>query len=94
MSICIGILILSDAKSAIIFEKAEISIYRTILHDGRRGAKNQILIHEESTGNTLQNLERKEMDQLILELGSSVEIFEDWEKKNISRRSIAKSLEL
>ena len=78
----------------VIFDKSEISVYKTILHQGRVSSTNEILIHENSTGNTLVNTDQKEIEELITELGAPIETLTDWEKKNKRQASITKSLDL
>ena len=63
-------LLVIDVFAEIIFQKEEIAIYREILHQGRGFAKGQILIHEESTGNTLQTIDHAEQIKLMEELNS------------------------
>tara|TARA_B100000579_G_scaffold436997_1_gene464766 strand:+ start:2256 stop:2849 length:594 start_codon:yes stop_codon:yes gene_type:complete len=87
-------LLILDVFAEIIFQKEEIDIYREILHQGRNFTKSQILIHEESTGNTLQNIDRSEQMKLMKELNSQEEIFNDWTDKNTNRQIITESLDL
>ena len=87
-------LLSSEVPAEIIFEKEEIAVYRTILHQGRLFTKNRILIHEHSTGDTLQAIAHEEKESLMKELNFPTEIFDDWKEKNSSRRKIAKSLNL
>ena len=83
-----------EAIPDVIFDKSEISVYQTILHQGRASSTNEILIHENSTGNTLANTNQEEIEELITELGAPIETLTDWEKKNKRQTSISKSLDL
>ena len=87
-------LLVLDVFAEIIFQKEEIAIYREIIRQGRGSAKTQILIHEESTGNTLQTISHAEQIKLMEELNSQEEMFNDWKDKNNSRQIITKSLDL
>ena len=87
-------LLVIDVFAEIIFQKEEIAIYREIVIQGRGSAKTQILIHEESTGNTLQTISHAEQIKLMKELNFQEEIFNDWKDKNNSRQIITKSLDL
>ena len=71
-------LLVLDVFAEIIFQKEEIAIYREILHKGRGTATGQILIHEESTGNTLNTISQAEQMRLTEELNSQEEIFNDY----------------
>ncbi|MEC9248679.1 MAG: hypothetical protein VX986_06625 [Pseudomonadota bacterium] len=82
------------AVSDVIFDKMEVSIYQTILHEGRVSSTNEILIHENSTGNALANTDQKEIEQLLKELGAPLETVNDWEKKNKRQVPITSSLDL
>ena len=87
-------LLAPDVFAEIIFQKEEVAIYREILHKGRGSARSQILIHEESTGNTLHTISHAEQMRLMEELNSQEEIFNDWKDKNSRRQIITKSLDL
>ncbi len=83
-----------DVFAEIIFQKEEVAIYREIINQGRSSQRGQILIHEESTGNTLQTISHAEQIKLMEELNSQEETFNDWKEKNNSRQIIKKSLDL
>ena len=80
-------LLAPDVFGEIIFQKEEVAIYREILHQGRGSARSQVLIYEESTGNTLHTIDHAEQTKLMEELNSQEEILNDWKEKN-SRRQI------
>ena len=82
-----------DVFGEIIFQKEEVAIYREILHQGRGSARSQVLIHEESTGNTLHTIDHAEQIKLMEELNSQEEILNDWKEQNSKRQIITKSCE-
>ena len=87
-------LLAPDVFGEIIFQKEEVAIYREILHQGRGSARSQVLIHEESTGNTLHAIGHAEQIKLMEELNSQEEILNDWKDKNSRRQTITESLDL
>ena len=87
-------LLAPDVFGEIIFQKEEVAIYREILHQGRGSARSQVLIYEESTGNTLHTIDHAEQTKLMEELNSQEEILNDWKEKNSRRQIITESLDL
>ena len=87
-------LLAPDGFGEIIFQKEEVAIYRESLHQGRGSARSQVLIHEESTGNTLHTIGHAEQIKLMEELNSQEEILNDWKEKNSRRQIITESLDL
>ena len=87
-------LVAPDVFGEIIFQKEEVAVYREILHQGRGSARSQVLIHEESTGNTLHTIGHAEQIKLMEELNSQEEILNDWKDKNSRRQIISESLDL
>ena len=87
-------LVAPDVFGEIIFQKEEVAVYREILHQGRGSTRSQVLIHEESTGNTLHTIGHAEQIKLTEELNSQEEILNDWKDKNSRRQIISESLDL
>jgi len=85
---------IAKVNTDVVYEKGEIAIYQALLYQGRQHSENQILIHEESTGNTLKNIDPAEVEKLMQEIGVPVEILYDWENKNKNRLPMTQSLDL